>query len=85
MVKAVVDPLLTYCSVTYQKQETSFGWGVIFAANERWALGAHLQYAKNSLLTYQLYYSRQERKPTELSYAHSLDGSLQRLGLKIPF
>lgn len=83
-VKILADPLLIYYALIYQKQQIAVDAGAIFAANERWALGAHLRYSKNSLITYQLYRTL-PKGVVELSYTHSLDGASQSLGLKIPF
>lgn len=79
------DPIIINCAIFHQRQSTALNLGVVFAVNEKWALGAHLQYTKNSLLTYQLHGTSQKGKQRQLSYSHSLDGSLQRLGLKVTF
>lgn len=85
LVKLISDPLLTYCSLTGQRNKLSFGLGTVFAANERWALGAHLDYGKNSFLTYQLFHTNGQDKPWELNYSRSLEGSSQKLGFKLSF
>lgn len=79
------DPLLTYCSVAHQSGANFLNMGVIFAVNEKWALGAHLKYGKNSLLAYQLHHITTRGNNGKLSYSYSPDGSMQCLGLEIAF
>lgn len=83
-VKLVFDPLALKCSLLIQ-EEVTLQAGVTFAANERWALGAHLSYRKNSLLTYELHHSTAGARQLTFSYTQALDGSVQSLGVKITF
>ena len=84
-VQMLYDPLALGCALSYQEQTMALEGSLIFAVNERWALGAHLHYATNSWLTYQIHHTSKQGKQRQLNYSHSLDGSLQRLGLKVAF
>ena len=84
-VQLLCDPLALRCALSYQEQTMALEGSLVFAVNERWALGAHLHYARNSWLTYEIHHTSKQGKQRQLNYSHSLDGSLQRLGLKIAF
>lgn len=84
-IEVLADPLLTAYSIVRQEQNYSLNIDVIFAPNERWALGAHLKYSKNSLLSYQLHHITDGDIGGKLSYSFSPDGSVQCLGLEIAF
>ncbi len=79
------DPIALGVTLSYQTRTLALAGSVVFAANERWALGAHLHYSNNSLLTYKINHTSKRGKQRQFSYCHSLDGSLQSLGLKITF
>lgn len=83
--ETLADPLLSYCFLSYGSSETHLDLGLVFAVNERWALGAHLQYAQNSLYTYQIHHFSSQGLHSQIIYSRTLDGSLQRLGLKLGF
>lgn len=84
-IKHLVDPLLLYGSCQLYKKTLAFEGGVVFAANEKWALGAHLRYGTDSTLTYQLHHYLKGGQHVEFSYSCSLTGSFQSLGLKTSF
>ncbi|HHT68756.1 MAG TPA: hypothetical protein GXZ85_05780 [Firmicutes bacterium] len=77
------DPLAIGCGLSYREKTLVLDGTVIFAVNERWALGAHLQYTRNARLTYELHHTSRNGKKRQFSYSHVLDGSLQSLGVKI--
>lgn len=77
------DPLALRAALSYQEHTFTLKGSLAFAANERWALGAHLQYTKNSILTYEIIHISKKGKQRHLSYSHNMDGSLQCLAFKI--
>lgn len=85
------DPLLTYGTFSIASGAARMNGGVIFAANKRWALGAHLTYrgfAKtdpSSALTYQVYYQSPQGMVYDISFTHILGQERQSLGLKLLF
>jgi hypothetical protein len=83
-VKLLSDPLAVKFSLLYE-DGLALQTDLAFAVNERWALAAHLRYRRNSLLTYELHHFSRGDRQLSLSYTHSLDGSIQSLGLKISF
>ena len=84
-VQMLSDPIALNCALSWQKQTFALEGSLVFAVNERWALGAHLHYAKNALLRYEIHHTSKGGKQRQVSYSHSVDGSLQCLGLKIVF
>lgn len=83
--EVMADPLLLSAALQGNNREAGLNLGLVFAANERWALGAHLHYTRNSLYTFQVHHSKAQNTIQTISYSRSLDGSLQRLGLKLTF
>lgn len=79
----VHDPLAMNLVISYYERDISLDGSVVFAVNERWALGTHLHYAKNSVLTYEIYHTSRNGKHRQVRYSHSLDGSMQSLGFKL--
>lgn len=79
------DPLALRASLSYQGRTFTLQGAVVFAVNERWALGAHLHYTKSSVLTYEVIHTSRRDKQRHLSFSHNIDGSLQCLGFKIVF
>lgn len=77
------DPLAVNLAISYHERTIALEGSVVFAVNERWALGAHLHYSRNSLLTYELYHTSKKGKQRQIRYSYYLDGSMQCLGLKI--
>lgn len=77
------DPMALKCAFSYEGRSLELDGSVVFAVNERWALGAHLHYARNSLLTFEIHHTSARGKQRQFSYSHSLDGSLQALGFKV--
>ena len=77
------DPIALNLALAYREQTLSLEGGVVFAVNERWALGAHLQYSRNSLIAYELHHTSKNGKQRQVRYSHYLDGSMQCLGFKI--
>ncbi len=84
-VEFLSDPVLIQYSMARQKGINNLNAGVLFAVNEKWALGAHLKYGRHSLLTYQIHHTTIRGGNTKFSYSHSPDGTLQCLGLEIAF
>lgn len=82
-VHMLLDPIILRWGLSYHGKDVILEGSVVFAANERWALGAHLQYKRNSIVTYELHHTSKSGKHRQLSYSRSLDGSLQCLGIKI--
>lgn len=84
-VEVLSDPLLIQYSITRQGGANHLNVGALFAVNERWALGAHLKYGKNPLLTYQMHHIASWGGTAKFNYSSSPDGALQCLGLEIAF
>jgi len=82
--ETLADPLLTYFFFSCGPKAV-LDLGLNFAVNERWAVGAHLHYTENSLLTYQLHHFGLNGLHSQVLYSRTLDGTLQRLGLKFGF
>lgn len=77
------DPLAMNLAISYHENKFSLEGSLIFAVNERWALGAHLHYARNSLLTYEVFHTSRKGKQRQIRYSRYLDGSMQSLGFKL--
>lgn len=87
----VWDPLLAYASLALTGQHPALRGGIMFAANKRWALGAHLVYRgfaeQNpvSALSYQVYYQSPRGKACEVILTHHLGTPQHSLGWKLLF
>lgn len=85
------DPLLTYTSLALTNQRAALKSGLMFAANKRWALGAHLVYRgfaddnPTSAMSYQVYYQSPQGRACEVVFTHYLGTSQQSLGWKVLF
>ncbi len=82
-VQLLFDPLALRAALSYQEQSVTLLASVVFAVNEGWALGTHLQYTKSSVLTYEIIHTSKKGKHQRLSFSHSIDGSMQSLGFEI--